>query len=217
MCPTYWWLAMSTFIRFQAPLVQAIAWHQAITRTNDHLLTNWVLTNKSEWNLNRNTLTSFFRKYLWNVACTIPIIMFGIRGMTWPFTCYVLYFYMPRKLLLIKAPSRVVSLYNKILVLASVVFSCEFDWPWWRHQMETFSALLSFCAGTSPVTGEFPALRPVTRSFGVFFDLCLNKRLSKQWWGWWFETPSCPLWRHRNDYFNSEEGDATIYKLFSVY
>ena len=26
-----------------------------------------------------------------------------------------------------------------------------------------------------------------------------NKRLSKQWWGWWFETLSCSLWRHRND------------------
>ena len=33
---------------------------------------------------------------------------------------------------------------------------------------------------------------------GVFFDLRLNKRLSKQWWGWWFETPSHPLWRHYN-------------------
>ena len=32
--------------------------------------------------------------------------------------------------------------------------------------------------------------RPVTRSLDVFFDLRLNKRLSKQWWGWWFETPS---------------------------
>ena len=47
--------------------------------------------------------------------------------------------------------------------------------------------------------GEFSALRPVTRSFDVFFDLCLNKRLSKQSWGWWFETPSRPLWRQRND------------------
>ena len=46
--------------------------------------------------------------------------------------------------------------------------------------------------------GEFPAQRPVTRSFDVFFDLHPNKRLSKQWWGWWFETQSCPLWRHRN-------------------
>ena len=37
--------------------------------------------------------------------------------------------------------------------------------------METFSALLAFCAGNSPVHGEFPAQRPVTRSFDVFFDL----------------------------------------------
>ena len=28
---------------------------------------------------------------------------------------------------------------------------------WWRHQMETFSALLALCAGNSPVPGEFPA------------------------------------------------------------
>ena len=33
-----------------------------------------------------------------------------------------------------------------------------------------------------------------------FFDLRLNKRLSKQPWGWWFETPAWSLWRHRNDY-----------------
>ena len=70
--------------------------------------------------------------------------------------------------------------------------------PWWRHEMEAFSALLAFCAGNSPVPGEFPAQRPVTRSFNVFFDLRLNKPLSKQWWGWWLETPWCPLWRHCN-------------------
>ena len=45
--------------------------------------------------------------------------------------------------------------------------------------METFSALHALCVGNSPVTGEFPAQRPVTRSFDVFFDLHLNKRLSK--------------------------------------
>ena len=45
--------------------------------------------------------------------------------------------------------------------------------------METFSALLAICAGNSQVTGESPAKRPVTRSFDVFFDLRLNKRLSK--------------------------------------
>ena len=46
--------------------------------------------------------------------------------------------------------------------------------------------------------GEFPTQRPVTRSFDVFFDLRLNKRLSKQPWGWWFETPSLSSWRHCN-------------------
>ena len=70
--------------------------------------------------------------------------------------------------------------------------------PWWRYQMETSSALLAMCAGNSPVTGEFPTLRPVTRSFDVLFDLRLNKRLSKQWRGWWFGSPSLPLWRHCN-------------------
>ena len=44
--------------------------------------------------------------------------------------------------------------------------------------METLSALLAICAGNSPVPGEFPAQRPVTRSFHVFFDLRLNKPLS---------------------------------------
>ena len=62
---------------------------------------------------------------------------------------------------------------------------------WWRHQMETFSALL--------MTGESPSQWQVTRSFDIFFDLRLNKRLSKQSWGWLFETPSRSLWRHCND------------------
>ena len=69
---------------------------------------------------------------------------------------------------------------------------------WGCHQMETFSSLRAICAGNSPVSGEFPAQRPVTRSFDIFFDLRLNKRLSKQSWGWWFETLSCPLWRQCN-------------------
>ena len=75
----------------------------------------------------------------------------------------------------------------------------QFHSTWWRHQMETFSVLLAICAGNSPVPGEFPTKRPVTLSFDVFFDLRLNKRPSKQWWGWWFEMPSSPLWRHCNE------------------
>ena len=48
--------------------------------------------------------------------------------------------------------------------------------------------------------GEFPTQRPVTWTFDVFFNLRLNKRLSEQSWGWWFETPSWSLWRHCNGY-----------------
>ena len=58
--------------------------------------------------------------------------------------------------------------------------------------------------GNSPVTGEFPTQKPVTWSFGVFFDLRLNKRLSKQSRGWWSETPPRSLWRQCN-------GDLIIY------
>ena len=51
---------------------------------------------------------------------------------------------------------------------------------------------------TGPLCGEFtgPTQRPVTRSFDVFFDLRLNKRLSKHSWGWWFKTLSWSLCRH---------------------
>ena len=50
---------------------------------------------------------------------------------------------------------------------------------WWRHQTETFSALLVLCAGNSPVISEIPSQRPVRRSFDVLFDQFLNKWLSK--------------------------------------
>ena len=64
--------------------------------------------------------------------------------------------------------------------------------------METLSALLALCAGNSPVTGEFPSQRPVTRSFDVFYDLHLNKCLSKQSKCRWFEMKSRSSWRHCN-------------------
>ena len=69
---------------------------------------------------------------------------------------------------------------------------------WWRHQLETVSALLALCAENSPVTGEFPSQRAVTQSFHVSFDLRLSKRLSKQSRRRWFETPWRSLWRHWN-------------------
>ena len=51
-------------------------------------------------------------------------------------------------------------LYYIILMPASAL-------TWWRHQMETFSALLALCEGNTPITGEFPSQRPVTRGFDV--------------------------------------------------
>ena len=65
---------------------------------------------------------------------------------------------------------------------------------WWRHQMETFSALLVLCAGNSPVIGEFPSQRPVTRSFDVCFFICtwIN--------GWVNNRDAGDLRRHRLHY-----------------
>ena len=62
-------------------------------------------------------------------------------------------------------------------------------------------------------TGEFPTRRPVTRSFDVFFDLRLNKRLSKQPWGCWFETPSWSLWRQCNvcECFQTWDRDIVLF------
>ena len=79
------------------------------------------------------------------------------------------------------------------------VWRCIEIWSstWWKKSRVTV-----ICVRNSPVTGEFPTQMPVTRSFDVFFDLHLNKRLSKQSWGWWFETASRSLWRHCNVSFS---------------
>ena len=79
---------------------------------------------------------------------------------------------------------------------------------WWHHQMETFSALLALCEGNPPVIGGFLSQKPVMRSFDVFFDLGLKKRLSKQSRRRWVKTPSCSLWSH---FFNAKsyQGDMS--------
>ena len=64
----------------------------------------------------------------------------------------------------------------------------------------TFSSLLALCEGNSPVTGEFPSQRPVTRSCGIFFDLCLKKN------GWVNNRDANDLRRHRAHY------DVTVMK-----
>ena len=80
----------------------------------------------------------------------------------------------------------------------SVMNSCGvMAWERFHHMMTSSNGNIFRVTGplcgefTGP--GEFPIQRPVTRSFDVFFDLRLNKRFSKQPWGWWFETPSWSL------------------------
>ena len=82
--------------------------------------------------------------------------------------------------------------HSHIFMGVEALTSGVFTIPWWRNQIEAFSALLAICAGNWPVTGEFPSQRLVTRSFDVFLVLHLNKRLSKHCWVWWFEAPSHP-------------------------
>ena len=65
---------------------------------------------------------------------------------------------------------------------------------WWFHQMETFSALLAFYVGNSPVTGT----KANDMELSCFFNPRLNKWLSKQSWGCWFQMPSGSLWHHCN-------------------
>ena len=87
-------------------------------------------------------------------------------------------------------------MYPLLLSYGLMYHTCITKLSWWRHQLETLV--------TGPLCGEFtgpgeiPTQRPVTRSFDVFFDLGLNKRLTKQPWVWWFETPAWSLWRQCN-------------------
>ena len=75
-------------------------------------------------------------------------------------------------------------------VLAEIC--CLWTRPWWRHQMETLSALLAICAGNSPVMWRGALMLSLIRVW-------INGRVNKQSWGWWFETLSRPSWRHRNE------------------
>ena len=88
-------------------------------------------------------------------------------------------------------------------------FSAKKPWRISKVSGENFSPMMTssngnifrvtgHLCGDSPVNGEFAAHWPVTRSFDVFFDRRLNERLSKQSWGWRFETPSRPFWRSSN-------------------
>ena len=93
---------------------------------------------------------------------------------------------------------------------------------WFRSHMMT-SSNGSIFGVTGPFCGEFTGDRWIPRTkasdaeLWCFFHLCLNKRLSKKSRGWWFETPSCPLWRHCNDFCQDEQfGQLIFSRLYIV-
>ena len=65
--------------------------------------------------------------------------------------------------------------------------------------METFSALLAICAGNSPVPSEFPAQKPVTRTFDFFY---------LRWMNGWVNNGEAGDLRRRRTYY-----DVTIIKM----
>ena len=65
----------------------------------------------------------------------------------------------------------------------------------WKH----FPRYWAFLRGINRSPVDFPHKGSATWNFGIFFYLCLNKRLSEQSRVWWCETPSRPLWRHSNE------------------
>ena len=77
-----------------------------------------------------------------------------------------------------------------ICIRVSPVTNFGYLWPHrWQNNDSIMTSsngnlfcVLALCTGNSPVTGEFPSQRPVTRSFDVFFDLRLNTQLRLVIW-----------------------------------
>ena len=84
-------------------------------------------------------------------------------------------------------------IYGTLLMLFLCILLCQ---TWWRHQMETFSALLALVRGIHRFTGAL-----------MFSLICV---LNKHSWGGWFETPSRSLWRHCNGGSDSRHGLMTV-------
>ena len=105
-------------------------------------------------------------------------------------------------------------------LMNQVVFCCGYITDGFCHIMMTSSNGNIFRV-TGPLCGEFTGDRWIPRTktsdADLWIDLCLNKRLSKQSWDWWFDTRSHPLWRHCNfpqDYFTYIE--IIISKVYSI-
>ena len=102
-----------------------------------------------------------------------------------------------------------ISLFRGGRISTFTIFWIHDDVIRWKH----FPRNWPFVRGIHRGPVNSPHKWPVTQSFDVFFDLRLNKRLSKQSWGWWFETLSRPLWRHRNVFVVYTRTPTSTYEL----
>ena len=97
----------------------------------------------------------------------------------------------------------------------SIPWDGRTDLKWWRHEMDTFSALLTICAGKFTGDRWIAPSKPIDAYLWCIFLICaLNKRLSKQSRGWWFETPSRSLWHHCKEMLITRHVD--VYELKKV-
>ena len=76
-------------------------------------------------------------------------------------------------------------------------YGCERTEPWvhddvikWKH----FQRYWPFVRGIH----RSPVNSPHKGQWREAFMFSLIRAWINGWWGWWFETPSCPLWRHCN-------------------
>ena len=126
--------------------------------------------------------------YFSQVIVIVYFWMLNVKWQIWSYGSHMVSHWIIFKLTppcpIAKEENRVVSFNHFFSLLRDDVIK-------WKH-------FPRYWPGNSPVTGELPLQRPVTRNFDVFFDLCLSKRLNKQSWDWWFETPARSLWRYCN-------------------
>ena len=87
---------------------------------------------------------------------------------------------------------------NRVLLNGLMKAYTSHFFSWWHHQMETFPRYWPFMQRMHRSPVDFLHKDQWRGAVMFFFHLCLNKRLSKQTWGWWFETPWSSLWYHCN-------------------
>ena len=83
----------------------------------------------------------------------------------------------------------------------------------WKH----FPSYWPFVRGIHRSSVNSPRKGQWRGTLMFLFDLHPNTRLSKQSWGWWFETLSCSLWRHCNARSGGKTASRLIYSRSVVY